>query len=40
MLSDEGKRTLYDAGLFDPFEEDEEVEVMNCLMIFVKLAFY
>lgn len=26
VLSDEGKRTLYDAGLYDPFEEDEEVE--------------
>ncbi|ONK68405.1 uncharacterized protein A4U43_C05F11170 [Asparagus officinalis] len=26
VLSDEGKRALYDAGLYDPFEDDEVVE--------------
>lgn len=32
MLSDEGKRALYDAGLYDPFDEEEEVEVIDwCL---------
>ncbi|KAF3793823.1 DnaJ-like protein subfamily B member 6 [Nymphaea thermarum] len=25
VLSDEGKRALYDAGLFDPLEEEDEV---------------
>ncbi|CAN6468601.1 unnamed protein product [Victoria cruziana] len=25
VLSDEGKRTLYDAGLFDPLEGEDEV---------------
>lgn len=25
VLSDEGKRSLYDAGVFDPFEDDDQV---------------
>ena len=27
VLSDAGKRALYDAGIYDPFEEEEEEEV-------------
>lgn len=28
VLSDQRQRTLYDAGLYDPDEEDEEVGVL------------
>lgn len=30
VLSDNGKRSLYDIGLYDPFEEEEEVIGSSC----------
>ncbi|KAH9794803.1 Chaperone DnaJ-domain superfamily protein [Citrus sinensis] len=33
VLSDERKRTLYDAGLYDPEEEEEEVGALEIILL-------
>uniref|UniRef100_A0A1D1Y2C6 DnaJ subfamily B member 6 n=1 Tax=Anthurium amnicola TaxID=1678845 RepID=A0A1D1Y2C6_9ARAE len=40
VLSDNGKRSLYDVGLYDPFEEEEEVGDSYSLSLFLSVSFF
>ncbi|KAL5218491.1 hypothetical protein ABZP36_019175 [Zizania latifolia] len=31
VLSDKGKRAMYDAGLFDPLDDDDQVKLASCV---------
>ena len=35
VLSDKGKRTMYDAGLFDPLDDDDQVEALVFLPMLI-----
>lgn len=39
VLSDQRKRTMYDAGLYDPDEEDDEVRLYVSIYSSIKALF-
>jgi predicted amidohydrolase len=40
VLSDQRKRTLYDAGLYDPYEEEDEVGIFGNVPFSVSSAAF